>query len=108
MTHPAPNQSISTIYQLRNADFVTTYADRRLTYSSDYEMDNLIRAGKVARAVLCFADSNFSGGNAEDFGTVIGDLLGDLHHLADAVGEDFNEWLERGINHYEDERRGEG
>lgn len=38
----------------------------------------------------------------------IGDLLGDLRHLCDALGMDFADLNERGFRHYLDEIGGEG
>lgn len=43
----------------------------------------------------------------EEPATVIGDLLGDLRHLCDALGLDFEDLVEAGRFHYDAELRGE-
>lgn len=43
----------------------------------------------------------------EDIPTVFSDLLGDLRHLADCLGLDFEELSERGQHHYLPETKGE-
>ncbi len=58
------------------------------------------RGGIGATAVLDFADKWFGGGNAEDFGTVIGDLLCALMHFSDSVHVPFDTLVARARRHY--------
>lgn len=74
---------------------------------TDVAHDNLRRAGFAANAVLAYVAQTFPGGCGEDFETVIGDLLGDLMHLCDAVGVSFDALVEQGHSHYQPELRGE-
>ncbi|WP_201453729.1 hypothetical protein [Rhodococcus sp. WAY2] len=60
--------------------------------------DNGVRAlragdGLISYARICTTDR-------EEALTVFGDFLGDLHHLADAMGVDWDEAQRRGAVHY--------
>lgn len=55
---------------------------------------------KVARA---YADAVGLDLRADGYETVLGDLLCDLHHLADEYGADWDEVLRRAAFHYENE-----
>lgn len=66
--------------------------------------DNTRRAGFAAVGLLAYADRVRD--NDEDFGTIISDFMGDLMHLADLLGVDFDEQLDRSRVHYEAELRG--
>lgn len=72
----------------------------------DSPHDNTRRAGFAGQALITYADVTRSG-TSEDPSTVIGDLLGDLRHLCDALGLDFDALSEDGREHYDAELRGE-
>lgn len=65
--------------------------------------DNLRRASFAAVAVKAYARA--TGDN--DLSTSISDLLGDMRHLADCLGFDFDALSLRGWRHYDPETRGE-
>lgn len=67
--------------------------------------DNRTRAGNAAIAVAAYTDALYHGG--EEPQTVFSDLLGDLRHLADALGFDWDDLDRRGDFHYQAEIRGE-
>ena len=71
--------------------------------SEKAKRDNTIRAAWAGEAVATFADRTLNGGDGEDWGVCIGDLLTNLMHLADAVGEDFPRLLARARDHYANE-----
>lgn len=61
----------------------------------DIQRDNDIRAGWAARAVIAYGKHLGSGELTEDLTTVIGDLIGDLLHLLDAVEVEWDDVRER-------------
>lgn len=65
--------------------------------------DNTARAEFAARALVAFAERV---GGSEDIETYLGDLLGDLHHLCDATGVDWDTVRDRGERYYADEIAG--
>lgn len=75
----------------------------------DGRHDNSRRAGFAALAVLSYAVRTglLNDRNDEEPATAIGDLLGDLRHLADSLGLDYTELDRRGKSHYVPELRGE-
>jgi hypothetical protein len=85
--------------------------DRVMRYGDSVEdarHDNGRRAGFAALAVLTYARRT---GLLNDYGdeepaTAIGDLLGDLRHLADSLGLGFAELDRRGEGHYVPELHG--
>lgn len=85
----------------------------KVTYDVGHEVeDNLARAHSAAVAVRKFAETQY--GSNEDVTTAIGDLMGNLFHLVDALNASGMEWptdldalLERGRVHYRAEISGE-
>lgn len=70
--------------------------------------DNTLRAEFAGLALKAYAARVFpSGSVGEEPATVFSDLLGDLMHLADALGEDFVALVESGEVHYLAELNGE-
>lgn len=69
-----------------------------ITY--DPQRDNNARASFAVAALVAYR--NVVRGD-EDIETVLSDLLGDLRHLADVVGVDFDEANDRGRYHYDAE-----
>lgn len=70
--------------------------------------DNTTRAGSAAVALKAYARTgggSYLTGEAPE--TAIYDLLGDLRHLCDALGLNFDELNDRGARHYEAEVTGE-
>jgi hypothetical protein len=67
--------------------------------------DNTLRAELAALAVRAYAER--TGVLGEEPALAISDLLGDLMHLCDALGLDFQGLVDRGAYHYEPELRGE-
>lgn len=68
---------------------------------ADVVHNNTRRAGHAAAAVAAYAAMfNGSESTGEDVATVIGDLLGDLGHLANALGVDLQELFERARDTY--------
>lgn len=63
--------------------------------------DNTRRAGFALTALLAYSTYGV------DADCIISDLLSDLRHLCDALGEDFDTESERGARHYAAEIRGE-
>jgi hypothetical protein len=59
---------------------------------------NGARANWAAAALTTFAYS--TGQNGESVAQVMADLLGDLHHLTDYLGLDFDAIVEHGAFHY--------
>lgn len=64
----------------------------------DIRHDNLRRAGWAAVAVVAFAGR--ASGPDEPLEEVVADLVGDLMHLADALGLSYAELEGRGRRHY--------
>jgi hypothetical protein len=77
--------------------------EMHLRYKSDVQ-DNSARASFAALAVVAFVRRV---GDAGDLGTSISDLLGDLRHLCDALGLDYDSLDLHGLAHYNAELRGE-
>lgn len=101
---PGPDTPVESVSGLK--DLLSWYeGDGRMRYgdsAEDGEHDNGRRAGFAAAAVLAYAARTglLSEHNDENPATAIGDLLGDLRHLADSLGLDFAELARRGKNHY--------
>lgn len=71
------------------------------------EADNTQRAAWGLAACEAFVDETFGGdADAESLGLVMGDLLADLMHLADAFGLDFDALIEKARFNYEPETEG--
>lgn len=68
----------------------------------DYRDDNTARASFAAQALVTFVER--AGENEME--TNISDLLGDLMHLCDALGIDFDEAVDDGRVYYEAEVEG--
>jgi hypothetical protein len=73
---------------------------------ADAQHDNTARAGFALRGVAAFSE-RVGGTDSEPVDQQIGDLLGDLMHLADALDLDFDYLVSRGRFHYDPETRGE-
>ncbi|GAB5005044.1 MULTISPECIES: hypothetical protein [Mycobacterium] len=56
----------------------------------DAQRDNDTRAGWAARALIAYAKHLNEASLAEELETVVGDLLGDLRHLCDALQVDWD------------------
>lgn len=69
--------------------------------------DNDKRASWGALGLIAYADRTFPQGRDEEFETMFGDLLTDLHHLADALRLDWGEMLAVADSRYEPELVGE-
>lgn len=101
---PGPDTRVTSVSRLKES--VSWYdGDGGMRYGGrgeDIRHDNGRRAGFAVGAVLAYAERTglLSDRNDEDPATVIGDLLGDLRHLADSLGLDFSELDRRGTNHY--------
>lgn len=74
--------------------------------SDDSPHDNTRRAGFALQGVGAYAAKTRLAGDV-DAREVIGDLLGDLRHLCDALGLDFAALDEDGREHYDAELRGD-
>lgn len=82
---------------------------------SEIEWDNTLRAGFVASAVVTFAQR--VGNEDEDLATILVDMLADLRHLVDAIGDEletrydldspWSELLASAADHYHAEIRGQ-
>lgn len=73
----------------------------------DLVRDNSIRAGWAARALIAYATHLADQSLVEDLETVTSDLVGDLLHLCDALGLDWEEIFERGERFYREELSGD-
>ncbi|MBE5477993.1 hypothetical protein E3G68_005347 [Mycobacteroides abscessus] len=73
----------------------------------DLQRDNNIRAGWAARALIAYANHLGDQSLVEELETVTGDLLGDLLHLFDALGLDWEEIRERGERFHREEVLGD-
>lgn len=71
---------------------------------TEISMDNTRRASFAATAVLAYAKRTRSDGN--EIATTISDMIGDLHHLCDALGVDIDLAFNMGHQHYRAELRG--
>lgn len=94
---PAP----ATVYDLATAaaHIDAVWPELRVgTDPDDVRQDNLRRAGWAAAAVVAFAGR--CSGPDEPLDKVVADLIGDLMHLADALGLSYAELEERGRHHY--------
>jgi len=67
-----------------------------------FNMNNVDRANRVLEAVGAYWGDD----GEEDLGTIIGDMLGDLHHLCRLTGVDIHRMYERGRINSDEERRG--
>lgn len=70
--------------------------------AADTQHDNTQRAGHALLALAAYA-----AGDGVDEDSLISDLLCDLRHLCDALGENFDEESARSERHYTAEARGE-
>jgi hypothetical protein len=77
---------------------------RNGTSVEDVAHDNTRRAGAAAVALRAFWEQT---GADVDLGTALTDLLASLHHLADAVGEDFESLAACGAYQYRPQLAGE-
>lgn len=72
-------------------------------------LDNNGRAGFAAAALATYYDETRDDGDtygdegSEEFNDAFSDLLGDLQHLARRAGLNFDELMERGTGHFEEE-----
>lgn len=72
-------------------------------------LDNNGRAGFAATALAAYYDETRNDGGtygdegSEEFNGAFSDLLGDLQHLARRAGLNFDELMERGTGHFEEE-----
>lgn len=73
--------------------------------ASDIAHDNHRRATFASVAVKAYAEA--TGVMDEEPSLAIGDLLGDLRHLCDSLGVDYDELDDRGERHYQPETLGE-
>ncbi|USH45367.1 hypothetical protein SEA_RUTHIEJR_89 [Mycobacterium phage Ruthiejr] len=74
-----------------------------ITYD-DPQADNNTRAAFAAEALVAYVRRVGDPGELE---TAVTDLLGDLRHLCDALGLDFEDAAEMSFCHYDAEIRGE-
>lgn len=81
-----------------------TRGSSELTYT-DHVKDNAIRASYGSEAVRAYGATTHM--LDEEPETAISDLVGDLRHLCDSLGLDFDELADNGTSHYEAEIRGE-
>ena len=83
-----------------------TWPDPRWAGTADEAADraNTRRAGRALITAAFF--TKLGGGYADPAVDVIGDLLGDLMHAADALGAEFPELLGRAQRRYEEELDG--
>lgn len=80
---------------------VTLLSLGSLSFSpSDIKSDNDKRASWAARGFIAYTDRTFPQGRDEEFETMFGDMLADLHHLADALDLDWDEMLAKADRHY--------
>lgn len=94
MTHPARSITPSNIADLK------AFADSRGSLPDDSAQDaNTRRAAHAAEALAAYADG-------AAFDEQIGDLLADLLHLSDALGEDPDELLDSARRRYGEELTG--
>ncbi|MFC4004409.1 hypothetical protein ACFS2C_19455 [Prauserella oleivorans] len=83
---------------------------RRIDVDSVHELnlamfDNIRKAGSAGAALVEY--SKAVRGESEDFQTLIADLIGDLHHLADGLGVDIDAAIESGRGYYLTESQGQ-
>lgn len=71
----------------------------------DIVHDNTRKAGFAATVLVNYA--HLTGGRDEALVTLIGDLIGDLHHLADGLGIDLDLAYQAGRDAYLAEIRGQ-
>lgn len=82
------------------------YEDKSISYDEgDEARDNGTRAGHAAAALIAYARRTGLI-HDEEPETAIGDLLGDLRHLCDALGLDFADLSDKGHRHYAEELHG--
>lgn len=104
--YPAPTLNITGTVDLRNLVHAFN-GDGSMRYDGTPDgirHDNARRAGFAAVAVVAYGER--TGVIEEDLYTAISDLLGDLRHLADATGLDFDTLSNHGLDHYAPELRG--
>lgn len=77
---------------------------REMTYE-DFSFDNNLRARFAGVGLKAYAQRTGTA-TQEELATVITDLLGDLRHLCDATGVDFEEVSEAAERMYRDELEG--
>ena len=86
------------------AQLAAAFAGRiRPNFTYDYDddsqvHDNSVRALRAGDGLITYA--RICNTDQEEAVTVFGDFLGDLHHLADAMGVDWDEAQRRGEVHY--------
>ncbi|MDO2394781.1 DUF4262 domain-containing protein [Mycobacterium avium subsp. hominissuis] len=91
------------------ADLIGDQPRRSLLDSDGAEPqeDNNIRAGWAARALVAYAQHVGGASLSEEIEVAAGDLLGDLRHLFDALGVDWDAAVEASGGHYRAEIFGE-
>ncbi|WP_082993074.1 hypothetical protein [Mycobacterium sp. 1245111.1] len=73
--------------------------------SQDIQRDNDIRAARGAQALMAYGAYLNDATVNEDLQSSVSDLLGDLRHLCDAVGVDWDRAVERsGRDHFSEVR----
>ncbi|KAA9159445.1 hypothetical protein FPZ12_020295 [Amycolatopsis acidicola] len=97
-----PNQvqalGITAITDLDPALFSGDGKPRDTNAPNDIVHDNTRKAGFAATAVNAYAAQ--VGNTYEDFYSLISDLIGDLYHLADALGIDLADAIRHGRDDY--------
>lgn len=78
---------------------------RDSAHRDDIVHDNTRKAGFAATALVEYA--RVTGGQHEDLHTLISDLIGDLHHLADGLGIDLASAYQTGHDDYSIESQGQ-
>lgn len=73
----------------------------------DHQLDNNIRAGWGARALVAYAEHLGGKNLTEEVETAASDLLSDLRHLLDALGVDWQAALSAAEGYYRAEILGE-
>lgn len=84
-------------------DDVRAWRDRHIG-DTDPQADNNARASFAALALVTYTDKV---GDSGELGTQISDLLGDLMHLCDSLGVEFDSAVDTARMHYTAEIRGE-
>jgi hypothetical protein len=103
-TYRVPRIDAASVEELDLAALNGDGAPRDGTEPEDLIHDNTRKAGFAAAAIVAYAAVT---GGFEEWATVFGDLLGDLHHLADALDVDIDAAIDTGRRYYQDEIRGE-
>ncbi len=91
--------------EINDASDLAVFAERQQSAhvtGVNHQADNNTRASFAAVALVAYIKRV----GEDEVETNVSDLLGDIMHLCDALGIDFDDMIHRGLRHYDREVKG--